>query len=85
MKTYKLVLLLAPILLYSASAVAQLSFHNPATNQGVLDQVISEFSTRAAAWQTIVMRAASWLFWTLGTISFTWTMGVDADRKLTHL
>lgn len=27
------------------------------------------------------MSAASWLFWTLGTISFTWTMGMLALRK----
>jgi type IV secretion system protein TrbL len=81
MRTCKSVVWLAPILLYSASAAAQLSFHDPLTNQGVLDQVISEFSTRAAAWQTVVMRAASWLFWTLGTISFTWTMGMLALKK----
>jgi hypothetical protein len=81
MKTCKSVLLLATFLLYSASAAAQLSFHDQMTNQGVLDQVISEFSIRAAAWQTVVMRAASWLFWTLGTISFTWTMGMLALKK----
>lgn len=27
------------------------------------------------------MSAASWLFWTLGTISFTWTMGMLALKK----
>ena len=27
------------------------------------------------------MAAATWLFWTLGTISFTWTMGMLALRK----
>jgi type IV secretion system protein TrbL len=71
----------ALLLLNSAGAVAQLAFHDPATNMGVLDQVVSEFSTRALAWQTVVSNAASWLFWTLGTISFTWTMGMLAVRK----
>lgn len=63
------------LLTCSVSASAQL------TNQGVLDQVVAEFNTRASSWQTVVMSAASWLFWTLGTISFTWTMGMLALRK----
>ena len=69
------------LLLYSAGAAAQLAFHDPVTRQGVLDQVVSAFSSRAAAWQGVVMAAASWLFWTLGTISFTWTMGMLALKK----
>ncbi|MEO8120876.1 MAG: P-type conjugative transfer protein TrbL, partial [Rhodoferax sp.] len=82
MKTNKSAAILATVLLlYSVSAAAQLSFHDPATNQGVLDQVISQFSTKAAAWKDAVMAAASWLFWTLGTISFTWTMGMLALKK----
>jgi len=63
------------LLLYSAQSVAQL------TNQGVLDEVIAEFSARASAWQIVIMNAASWLFWTLGTISFTWTLGMLALRR----
>lgn len=75
------VLLLISLLLMCASASAQLSFHDAATNQGVLDQVIVQFRDRAAAWQAVVQGAASWLFWTLGTISFTWTMGMLALQK----
>lgn len=67
--------------LYSAGASAELAFHDPATHTGVLDQVIQEFVSRAAAWQGVIMAAATWLFWTLGTISFTWTMGMLALRK----
>ena len=67
--------------LYSAGASAELAFHDPATQTGVLDQVIQEFVSRAAAWQGVIMAAATWLFWTLGTISFTWTMGMLALRK----
>lgn len=67
--------------LYSAGASAELAFHDPATQAGVLDQVIQEFVSRAVAWQGVIMAAATWLFWTLGTISFTWTMGMLALRK----
>lgn len=82
MKNEKLAAILAAmLLLYSAGAAAQLSYVDPVTNQGILDRVVSEFGTRAAAWQAAVMSAASWLFWTLGTISFTWTMGMLALKK----
>jgi len=60
---------------YSSGASAQL------TNQGMLDQVVTAFATRAAAWQTVVMNAAMWLFWTLGTISLVWTGGMMVLRK----
>ena len=82
MKIIKNTLLLSLLLsLYSAGASAELAFHDPATQTGVLDQVIQEFVSRAAAWQGVIMAAATWLFWTLGTISFTWTMGMLALRK----
>lgn len=82
MKTNKsAAILVAMLLLYSAGAAAQLSYVDPVTNQGILDQVVTAFGTRAAAWQSAVMSAASWLFWTLGTISFTWTMGMLALKK----
>lgn len=82
MKTIKSTLLLGLLFsLYSAGASAELAFHDPATQTGVLDQVIQEFVSRASAWQGVIMAAATWLFWTLGTISFTWTMGMLALRK----
>lgn len=82
MKIIKNTLLLSLLLsLHSAGASAELAFHDPATQTGVLDQVIQEFVSRAAAWEGVIMAAATWLFWTLGTISFTWTMGMLALRK----
>lgn len=63
------------IALYSTAASAQL------TNQGMLDQVVTEFATRATSWQTVVMNAAMFLFWTLGTISLVFTFGFMALRK----
>jgi type IV secretion system protein TrbL len=64
------------LLFYGSGAIAAVD-----PNDGVLDVVIAAFSSRASAWQSVVMGAASWLFWTLGTISFTWTMGMLALRK----
>jgi type IV secretion system protein TrbL len=65
----------AALMLYSVGAAAQL------TNQGMLDQVVTEFATRASSWQSVVMNAALWLFWTLGTISLVWTGGILILRK----
>jgi type IV secretion system protein TrbL len=64
------------LLFYGSNAAAAVD-----PNDGVLDVVIAAFSSRASAWQSVVMAAASWLFWTLGTISFAWTMGMLALRK----
>jgi len=70
------VLLTLVMLCYGGSATAAVD-----PNDGVLDVVIAAFSSRASAWQAVVMEAASWLFWTLGTMSFTWTIGMLALRK----
>lgn len=69
------VLIGTALVLYSTGAAAQL------TNQGMLDQVVTEFATRASSWQTVVLNAAMWLFWTLGTISLVWTGGMLILRK----
>ncbi|WP_431064727.1 P-type conjugative transfer protein TrbL [Methylotuvimicrobium sp.] len=75
------VVVAAFVLLKSTDAAAQLAFHDSGTNQGILDKVITEFSTRASGWRTFVMNAALWLFWTLGTISLVWTGGMMILRK----
>jgi type IV secretion system protein TrbL len=72
---HKTALIGAVLALYSTAALAQL------TNQGMLDQVVTKFATRATAWQTVVMDAAMYLFWTLGTISLVFTFGFMALRK----
>lgn len=72
---HKAALIGVTLALYSTAASAQL------TNQGMLDQVVTEFATRATSWQTVVMNAAMFLFWTLGTISLVWTFGFMALRK----
>ena len=63
------------LLLHSGLAKADL------TNQGMLDQVVTGFATRAANWQHVIVDAASWLFWTLVVISMVWTFGMMALRK----
>ena len=72
---HKAALIGVAVALYSTAASAQL------TNQGMLDQVVTEFATRATSWQTVVMNAAMFLFWTLGTISLVFTFGFMALRK----
>ena len=72
---HKAALIGGTLALYSTAASAQL------TNQGMLDQVVTEFATRATSWQTVVMNAAMFLFWTLGTISLVFTFGFMALRK----
>ncbi len=72
---HKAALIGIALALYTTAASAQLS------NQGMLDKVVTEFATRATAWQTVVMNAAMFLFWTLGTISLVFTFGFMALRK----
>ncbi|MCP9340124.1 P-type conjugative transfer protein TrbL [Stutzerimonas xanthomarina] len=72
---HKAALMGAILAVYTSAASAQL------TNQGMLDQVVTEFATRASAWQTVVMSAATFLFWTLGMISLVITFGFMVLRK----
>ena len=72
---HKAALIGVALALYSTASSAQL------TNQGMLDQVVTEFATRATSWQAVVMNAAMFLFWTLGTISLVFTFGFIALRK----
>ncbi len=72
---HKAALIGAALFIFVRPASAQL------TNQGMLDLVVIEFATRASAWQTVVMNAATFLFWTLGTISLVVTFGFLALRK----
>ena len=70
----KYILMGVALSIFSSSAFAL-------TNEGILDQVIAAFAIRAIAWQTVVLNAASWLFWTLVIISMVWTFGMMALRK----
>lgn len=50
-------------------------------NAGILDNVLSRYSSAASAWASMVSARASWLFWTLVLISMIWTFGMMAMRK----
>jgi len=63
------------LLLFAVDASAEL-----ATN-GLLDDLSERFRTQAATWGDIFKTHASWLFWTLATISMVWTFGMLALRK----
>jgi len=65
----------AGLMLLSGPAAAAL------TNLALLDTVVDKFSRQAHTWQGVMMNAATWLFWTLGTISLVWTGGMLVLRK----
>lgn len=75
MKAKSILIIIVIACFYTSSVYAQLS------SDGLLDRVVNEFATRTISWQTIIMNAAMWLFWTLGTISLVWTFGFMALRK----
>lgn len=68
-----------------AAGLALLLLAGPATaaldNRGLLDTVVEDFATQAMGWQSVMMKAATWLFWTLGAISLAWTAGMMVLRK----
>ncbi|MDR4470297.1 MAG: P-type conjugative transfer protein TrbL [Nitrospira sp.] len=50
-------------------------------SSGLLDTALQNFQTSAAGWAAYIIARASWLFWTLATISLVWTMGQLALRR----
>ncbi|MES2264563.1 MAG: P-type conjugative transfer protein TrbL [Pseudomonadota bacterium] len=77
----KSIFLLIFLLFFTATATAELEFYDTETHIGVLDKVFDEFKTKASTWESIITNAAAWIFWTLGTISLAWTMGILALKK----
>lgn len=68
----QLVILFAALLL-SQTAVAETG--------GVLNEVTKEFMKASSGWASTISTYATWLFWTLATISLVWTFGFMAMRK----
>ena len=70
------------ILLFTLS-IALLSVDASAdiSNAGVLDNVLTQYTAAISTWSGIINAKASWLFWTLATISMVWTFGMLALRK----
>ena len=67
--------LVAAAIIYASDASAQV------TNAGILNNVTTQFHTQAASWSGVIQGYASWLFWTLGTISLVWTGGTLILKK----
>ena len=55
--------------------------HAAINNSGLLDSVASSYTTAASGWLTSIKARATWLFWTLATISLTYTAGMMVLRK----
>lgn len=66
---------LLSVLLVSQTASAAID------QSGVLDEVADRFMTQSATWGATITTYATWLFWTLATISMVWTFGMLALRK----
>ena len=67
--------LMAVSFAYASDALAQV------TNAGILNNVATQFHTQAASWVGVMQGYATWLFWTLGTISLVWTGGTLILKK----
>jgi type IV secretion system protein TrbL len=70
-----LIVLSAVAVVYVSDASAQV------TNAGILNNVTTQFHTQAASWAGVIQGYATWLFWTLGTISLVWTGGMLILKK----
>lgn len=75
MKAWKHLAVAVPLLASSTAAHATL------TNDGILDTINNNFHQAASYWQSAIITASSWLFWTLVLISMVWTFGMMALRK----
>ena len=64
-------------------AVLLFSFNSFAADlsNNILNNVTDKFKEQAASWGGIITGYATWLFWTLGTISLVWTGGVLMLKK----
>lgn len=69
------------LILFSASSFADLPFIDPASGDGVMDQVINRFYSVVKSWQNVLQTAAINLFWTLALISMVWMGGMLLLRR----
>ena len=80
MKTPANLKLTIPFIVWLAFFVVEPA-HAEITNSGLLDNILERYKNAASSWSSIVIDAASWLFWTLVVISMVWTFGMMALRK----
>ncbi len=63
------------IMIFAVNASADIN------NVGVLDGVLTSYKAAANSWSATITARATFLFWTLATISMVWTFGMLALRK----
>jgi type IV secretion system protein TrbL len=63
--------ILLSLFTYSSSASAAL-------DQGVLDTVLQKYKEAVNGWSAVMIKYASWLFWSLALMSMVWTFGMMA-------
>ena len=68
-------LLLAALISAQAAQAADLDSGN------MLNQILDSFSAVAITWQSKILSAATWLFWSLALASMVWTYGFMALRR----
>jgi type IV secretion system protein TrbL len=60
--------------LFGAMLLVSLIMGHDATAQSVIDQVMTQYSTAANTWITLLQNYAISLFWALAGIQFCWAM-----------
>lgn len=71
----------AVLALISQMVFAAASAQAAIDNAGVMDDLLQRYSAAVDSWESVVVSAASWLFWILVLISMVWTFGMLALRK----
>lgn len=78
---HKNINLIAAIVFFVAAISIPTESYAAISNTGLLDKVIERFQSKSTGWANAITTAASWLFWTLATISFAWTFGIMILKK----
>ncbi len=68
-KQFSFLILVIFLFSYSSSASA-------AMDSNVMDEVLSKYQVAASAWSSVMIKYATWLFWSLALISMVWTFGM---------
>lgn len=70
-----IIIIISPTDLYAQEAELNIN------SGSLMSDVMQKFDDSASKWADRITDAASWLFWTLATISMVWTFGTMALRK----
>ena len=69
------------IVLVAVSAIYSIDVNAAITNSGLLDNVLTTYNVAAAGWAATITARATFLFWSLATISMVWTFGMMHLRR----